>query len=95
MRKLLSVSLAGLMLVGVCGSHLMSAPPATKVLLCHRTSATTGHFINVAAPAVKAHLAHGDCRPRTVTTSKAGIACDPTDLTGSATNGPDGICDNI
>ena len=62
MKKVFGWIAVAIFVAGVPLSHLVFAdPPKTKVSLCHIEGNGSGHVIEVAAAAVPAHLAHGDC----------------------------------
>jgi hypothetical protein len=55
-------------------------PAAEKTMLCHVSDDNGAHIIEVADPAVPAHLAnHGDCIINSDDRSLIGQPCDPTD----------------
>jgi hypothetical protein len=63
-------------------------PAADKQLICHVSDEEGAHIIEVAQPAVPAHLAnHGDCLINSEDRSLIGDPCDPTDANA------DDICD--
>jgi hypothetical protein len=91
--------LAGVTTAGTLGTT--SSTPRAKVTICHRTRSKTNPFvaITVAAPAVRAHLAHGDalgaCTAATVIKMKrhgrgagTGTTTTTTTQTTSSTNAP-------
>ena len=86
MWRLTGVTLAMLAMLGLTMSHgLMAAPPG-KQLLCHVTDEPDepDHIIEVALPAVPAHLEqHGDCLINSTDRSLIGQECDPTDGNGN------------
>jgi len=68
MKRLFGLAAAAALLLGLPLSHaLMAQKPddvprgKPKVEICHIDEDGRGRFINIAAPAVPAHLAHGDC----------------------------------
>jgi len=53
---------------------------ADKQLICHVSDSQGAHIIEVAEPAVPAHLRnHGDCLINSTDRALIGEACDPTD----------------
>jgi len=63
-------------------------PAADKQLICHVTDDNGAHIIEVAEPAVPAHLRnHGDCLINSTDRTLIGDPCDPTDANN------DDICD--
>jgi hypothetical protein len=55
-------------------------PAADKQLICHVSDDNGAHIIEVAQPAVPAHLRnHGDCIINSEDRSLIGQPCDPTD----------------
>jgi len=63
-------------------------PAADKQLICHVTDGNGAHIIEVARPAVPAHLRnHGDCLINSTDRTLIGQPCDPTDANN------DDICD--
>lgn len=55
-------------------------PAADKQLICHVTDTNGAHIIEVAEPAVPAHLReHGDCIINSTNRELIGQPCDPTD----------------
>jgi len=63
-------------------------PAADKQLICHVTDDNGAHIIEVARPAVPAHLRnHGDCLINSTDRTLIGQPCDPTDANN------DDICD--
>jgi len=63
-------------------------PHADKQLICHVADSTSAHIIEVALPAVPAHLRnHGDCLINSTDRDLIGQPCNPTDANG------DDICD--
>ena len=63
-------------------------PAADKQLICHVTDDNGAHIIEVALPAVRAHLRnHGDCIINSEDRTLIGEPCNPTDANN------DDICD--
>lgn len=69
MKRLFGLAAAVALLLGLPLSHVLMAQKPDdvprgklKVEVCHIDEDGRGHFINIAEPAVPAHLAHGDCR---------------------------------
>jgi len=63
-------------------------PAADKQLICHVSDDNGAHIIEVALPAVPAHLRnHGDCLINSTDRTLIGQPCDPTDANN------DDICD--
>ena len=69
MKRLLGLTAVVLALLAIPLSHLSMAQPPPRVTMCHLVTSTThsngwttvvGHIIQVPAPAVSAHLGHGD-----------------------------------
>ena len=86
MWRLTAVMLAIAALVGLTMFHgtVQAQPPgrpaAEKTMLCHVSDDNGAHIIEVADPAVPAHLAnHGDCIINSDDRSLIGQPCDPTD----------------
>ena len=85
MWRLLSVLIALLALAGLSMSHgsTPARAAAQKQLICHVDTDTipvTAHIIEVAEPAVPAHLRnHGDCLINSTDRSLIGQPCDFTD----------------
>lgn len=64
MKRLVSFAAIAAALALLPASHSLLAQRPEKVTICHIDDDPVegaGHFISVAAPAVDAHLAHGDC----------------------------------
>ena len=86
MWRLTAVMLAIAALVGLTMFHgtVQAQPPgrpaAEKTMLCHVSDDNGAHIIEVADPAVPAHLAnHGDCIINSDDRSLIGQPCNPTD----------------
>jgi hypothetical protein len=63
-------------------------PAADKQLICHVSDDSGAHIIEVARPAVPAHLAHhGDCLINSEDRTLIGDPCNPTDANN------DDVCD--
>jgi len=85
MRRLLVLSVSVLAFMGLVMSHqvLQAAPPG-KQLVCHVTGNDGAHIIEIANPAVPAHLEnHGDCLINSTNRELIGEPCDPTDANGN------------
>jgi hypothetical protein len=73
---------------GTVHAQAQGKPAADKQLICHVTDDNGAHIIEVALPAVPAHLReHGDCLINSTDRSLIGDSCDPTDANN------DDICD--
>src|SRR5437773_9737698 len=86
MWRLMTVLLAVAVLVGLAMVHVVvyaqashGHPAADKQLVCHVTDDNGAHIIEVALPAVPAHLDHGDCLINSTDRDLIGDACNPTD----------------
>ena len=86
MWRLTAVLMAVAALVGLAMFHgtVQAQPPgrpaADKQLICHVTDDNGAHIIEVAEPAVPAHLRnHGDCIINSEDRSLIGEPCNPTD----------------
>lgn len=86
MKRLLGLSVAAVVLVGLSTSHwLLSAPPeGNKQLVCHVDQETgTAAIIEISVNAVDKHLEnHGDCLIGSTDRSLIGQECDATDADG-------------
>lgn len=60
MKRMLPVVLAGTLLALAGGVTLSMGAPRARVKVCHATRTDGGHVIEVAEPALRAHLNHGD-----------------------------------
>ena len=69
MKRLVTLAATVLVLLGISLSHMVLAAPPPRVLVCHVITSRTlnngntvviGQVISVPAPAVPAHLGHGD-----------------------------------
>ena len=93
MWRLMAVMIALAAMVGLTMVHgSASAQPngrgQDKQLICHVSDDIGAHIIDVAEPAVPAHLRnHGDCLINSDDRSLIGEPCDPTDANN------DDICD--
>ena len=89
MRRSLGVFVAVLPLAALVVLVIPDATPpaqaaADKQLVCHVTgNEGAAHIINVADPAVPAHLGHGDCLINSTNTDLVGDPCNPTDANGN------------
>ena len=81
MWRLLSilVALAALTVLSVSHAPVAAQPAADKQLICHVADESRTFIIEVAVPAVPAHLAHGDCLINSTDRDLIGDECDPTD----------------
>ena len=61
MKRMLGWIVVAAMIAGLPLSHLALGARQEKVAVCHVDEEGVGRVINIAAPAVPAHLAHGDC----------------------------------
>ena len=61
MKRMLGWIIVAAMIAGLPLSHLAMGARQEKVAVCHIDEEGVGRVINIAAPAVPAHLAHGDC----------------------------------
>lgn len=81
-------AIAGLTVVHGTGYAQQGTPAADKQLICHVTDDNGAHIIEVAQPAVPAHLRnHGDCLINSTDRTLIGDPCNPTDANN------DDICD--
>jgi hypothetical protein len=94
MWRLMAVFVAFAALVGLTMIHgtVSAQPPgrpaADKQLICHVSDDNSAHIIEVAEPAVPAHLRnHGDCLINSTDRTLIGEPCNPTDANN------DDICD--
>lgn len=86
MFRLMGLSAALLALAGLTLTHgdLSAQPAADKQLLCHVSPEEGDHIIEVALPAVAAHLEqHGDCLINSTDRSLIDQPCDATDANGN------------
>jgi hypothetical protein len=82
------VALAGLVMVHGTVHAQAGQPAADKQLICHVSDDSGAHIIEVARPAVPAHLAnHGDCLINSEDRTLIGDPCNPTDANN------DDVCD--
>ena len=73
---------------GTGHAQAQGQPAADKQLICHVSDDQGAHIIEVALPAVPAHLRnHGDCIINSTNRDLIGQPCDPTDANN------DDICD--
>lgn len=86
MKTLMGVLLAMSLVWGLALTHGTgnAQPPGQtregKQLICHVTGNAGAHIIEVADPAVPAHLRnHGDCLINSTNRALIGEPCDPTD----------------
>jgi hypothetical protein len=81
MWRMMSILVALLALAVLSVSHrpVSAQPAADKQLICHVADESRTFIIEVAVPAVPAHLAHGDCLINSTDRDLIGDECDPTD----------------
>ena len=72
--------------LGVMSLHstLIAQGGQEKQLVCHKSGKSgRSHIISIAAPAVPAHLRHGDCLINSTDSTLIGQPCDSTDANGN------------
>ena len=71
--------------LGVISFHsTLIAQGQEKRLVCHSSGKSVrSHIISVAAPAVPAHLRHGDCLISSTDTTLIGQPCDSLNVSGN------------